>query len=174
MKERRGRRRRRRALFQSSPFGPSSARDHRSSSQRGPSAERRSAPPFAVDRLTCSGVRAGDSPSPSPLLPSLRSESRQKKSTLGFGKRAMAGGGGRGGEDGSEGGGGRICHARREESGRGSPSPGQTPKRTPGGDGPGRGRSVRPSVRGRSVRPNALLGSVVRSPMFCPSARFFS
>ena len=66
MKERRGRRRRRRALFQSSPFGPSSARDHRSSSQRGPSAERRSAPPFAVDRLTCSGARAG---TPLPLAP---------------------------------------------------------------------------------------------------------
>ena len=90
--------------------------------QRGPSTERRASPPFAVDRSTCSGACVRGS--------------RQKKSTLGFGKRA----GGRGE--------GRICHARREESGRGSP-PGQTPKRTLGGDD-GRGRSV---GGGPSVRP---------------------
>ena len=46
--------------------------------QRGPSSERRAAPPFAVDRPTCSGACVRGS--------------RQKKSTLGFGKRAMADG----------------------------------------------------------------------------------
>ena len=103
--------------------------------QRGPSSERRAAPPFAVDRPTCSGACVRGS--------------RQKKSTLGFGKRAMADGRTRRGR-----GEGRICHARREESGRGSP--GQTPKRTLGGDD-GRGRSVGggPSVCPRPWAPYA-------------------
>ena len=120
MKERRGRR----AVIAARSFNLhlSAPRPPARPLQRGPSTERGPAPPFAVDRHTCSGACAGPT----------------EEEHLGIREK---GDGGR--KDGREGGGGRICHARREEPGRGC-SPGQTPKRTDARrrDGPGRGRSV--------------------------------
>ena len=147
--------RRRRALFQSSPFGLSSAARP---PRRGPcpSAERRSAPPFTGDQVSyllgCARGRAdgGTSPARPPRRPT-----EEEHLGKGFWKRAREGGKG----------------ASAMPVGR-SPGAAQTQTRK------GRGRSVAgaPPVR-PSVAPtdqtNALLG--VRALMVVQaSARFFS
>ena len=86
--------RRRRALFQSSPFGLSSAARPR---RRGPcpSAERRSAPPFTGDRVSyllgCARCRT-DAGGTSPAQPPRRRPTEEEHLGKGFWKRAREGG----------------------------------------------------------------------------------
>ena len=150
MKERRGRRAARRCFVSIFTFRPlvrppaTAPRARPANEFRPPNGARPRHSPLTDSPAQ---VRARGTPL---LLPPFRVPTEEEH----LGIREKGDGGRRTRTDGSEGGGGRICHARREESGRGSPSPGQTPKRTPGGDGPGRGRSVRPWALCPTKRPS--------------------